>query len=1559
MQIPAGERRTILAPTPETRGRAKTATRVPSILLPTSSSSLLPSPPLSPPLSIYEAIGRGAHSTVYKGRKKQTIQYYAVKSVSKARKPRVLQEVRAMHALAHPSVLAFHAWYETANHLWLVLEYCVGGDLLGLLAADGALPEGSVHDLGAGLAAGLAALHAAGGLHRDVKPSNVLLDEAGSAKLGGFGLSVRPGRSSSNSSSAATAVAPGSSAAAAAGDRLRGSPAYMPPEALWAAARVVGGGEGGDAGGGALSTPSTPPPSTMAGDLYSLGAVLYHLAAGRPPFTGGSLAEVVAAVLGQAPPPLPPPPASTAGASSTPATSSWSPEFVDLVTSLLRKRPGDRPTWAAVAAHPFWRCPLSGPLPSASAPTADTSASDAWMDAALAAGYTPARLAAALSSSARAVLDSSSGEGGEEEEEGLGEEGEGEDGDQGGAKPSPSPPRGGPTTSGARAGDVRLESADAEVDFGDVVGVLAVDKQQAVAAVQPDAVPAVTPTTTTPMPAPKPSPSHTPPPPPHSDPRSYGLTRRGSLPLSSPGGPGGGGGGGSASVSPVRAPAAPSPPSSSSSLLTHLASTLVWTARAPGDASVSPIVGNPRVEGAGGGAGGLAAPAAGAVLPFADPLPLETVLAAPAGDLQALLARIYRALADPATSPMDADAALAYVCGLAADAGAANALVNSSLARLLVRRLEVVVEAGGGPPPPVDLPARAAAALGLLIRHATYVADELAGAGLARCLAALAEDGNASVAARRRAAAALGEVAFYAASQGVPTPSGSTSGGLLVAASARSSASAGPWAATPACAGPALVRLLSPPDADPIIRHCAAKAIENIAARADPGWTAALATPAAARALAAAAAGGYARVCGGGRPPPTPSSLSDPADPTAASAAATAASALARLLRLDPSLAGEASTAARPAGALWAALAPGGPPRARAPAAALLCAFLASPSPPAVRAGLPGRGAAGAAAATSLAALADAAGSSPSSAAAAGARGRALATAALALAADPGWLPCLTGGPGARLLASAGRVDGGGVTDAYVRLAAGALTRAAAVAAAAGLADARVELAAGRAPPPACLAAAVAVLAQQQGCGGGSGDDHGDPAAADAAAAMDAAAAELAAALGGALAAASPPADDPSSCSLASGHAPLSTDAEAAWEAAKDGGARGADDDPPPPVGRARAALLAGAEALLLGGRLQRAAPFAPPLDAALGDHLIPPLALLAGRRGAAAADAPPLTAAATALIEAERLTAVRLLAAAAELCMKGGASTTMLATSLLTSSLPAIVAGLAALPPAPLFAAKLADSVAGLPGGSAAFIRSLARCGALASVAGAAARGAGGAAALRLLSKAAGAGVLATPDALAGAGSAASAALRRASAGEAGPGEPEAAAWLVAALARADGDAAAAGGDRSLAARLAAGHGARLLGAAATAPDSPAGRASAAAIAALASTVATTPVGAGLFLAGPTGRALVSALTASRTGGPDAHAAFVDLMQALATASSALVRRGGGGLLAPAPPGAAAPERPTLVALRSEARASAAAAAALVSSSKGASSSCLLETASAAAVALDGALGV
>ena len=74
----------------------------------------------------------------------------AVASVDKARRARVLRSVRAMHALAHPNVVAFHAWYETSNHLWLVLEYAAGGSVAALVAADGALPEASAADVGAG-----------------------------------------------------------------------------------------------------------------------------------------------------------------------------------------------------------------------------------------------------------------------------------------------------------------------------------------------------------------------------------------------------------------------------------------------------------------------------------------------------------------------------------------------------------------------------------------------------------------------------------------------------------------------------------------------------------------------------------------------------------------------------------------------------------------------------------------------------------------------------------------------------------------------------------------------------------------------------------------------------------------------------------------------------------------------------------------------------------------------------------------------------------------------------------------------------------------------------------------------------------------------------------------------------------------------------------------------------------------------------------------------------------------------------------------------------------------
>jgi serine/threonine-protein kinase ULK4 len=79
---------------------------------------------------VYEEIGKGKYSSVYKGRKKRSLEYVAVKSIDKSRKKKVLNEVKIINNLNHPNILRFHNWYETRNHFWIISEYCAGGDLM-------------------------------------------------------------------------------------------------------------------------------------------------------------------------------------------------------------------------------------------------------------------------------------------------------------------------------------------------------------------------------------------------------------------------------------------------------------------------------------------------------------------------------------------------------------------------------------------------------------------------------------------------------------------------------------------------------------------------------------------------------------------------------------------------------------------------------------------------------------------------------------------------------------------------------------------------------------------------------------------------------------------------------------------------------------------------------------------------------------------------------------------------------------------------------------------------------------------------------------------------------------------------------------------------------------------------------------------------------------------------------------------------------------------------------------------------------------------------------------
>jgi serine/threonine protein kinase len=214
-------------------------------------------------------LGRGAMATVFLARDEELERPVAVKlleesaAADESLRRRFTREAQIAAALSHPNVVAVFDVGEADGRPYIVMECVEGPTLAERLTAEGPLPPAEVAEIGRQVCAGLERAHAAGLVHRDLKPGNLIQGRDGTVKIADFGI----------------AYAAEATSLTEAGTIL-GTASYLAPEQA----------EGG--------------PVTEASDLYALGAVLYELLSGRPPYAFESLADVGTGARLSSPPPL-------------------------------------------------------------------------------------------------------------------------------------------------------------------------------------------------------------------------------------------------------------------------------------------------------------------------------------------------------------------------------------------------------------------------------------------------------------------------------------------------------------------------------------------------------------------------------------------------------------------------------------------------------------------------------------------------------------------------------------------------------------------------------------------------------------------------------------------------------------------------------------------------------------------------------------------------------------------------------------------------------------------------------------------------------------------------------------------------------------------------------------------------------------------------------------------------------------------------------------------------------------------------------------------------------
>jgi serine/threonine protein kinase len=248
-------------------------------------------------------LGEGAVGIVYRARRESDGAVVALKLLKQRLgedetfRARFVHEARAARHVEHDHLVPVLDVGEADGTSYLVAEYVPGGSLEDRLREEGALPIAEALRIGAEVATGLDALHRGGLVHRDVKPSNLMLYEDGRAAITDFGLAKGPAYT--------VLTKPG---------QVMGTLDYLAPELIR----------------GEAATPST--------DIYAFGCVVYECITGAPPFAGKSLFEIGTAHLN-----LPPPDPGETRVEVTPSLS-WA------LLKALEKDPAQRPPTATAFA---------------------------------------------------------------------------------------------------------------------------------------------------------------------------------------------------------------------------------------------------------------------------------------------------------------------------------------------------------------------------------------------------------------------------------------------------------------------------------------------------------------------------------------------------------------------------------------------------------------------------------------------------------------------------------------------------------------------------------------------------------------------------------------------------------------------------------------------------------------------------------------------------------------------------------------------------------------------------------------------------------------------------------------------------------------------------------------------------------------------------------------------------------------------------------------------------------------------------------------------------------